>query len=74
MERQIQESMNIIEESREEGTCLNLKSEWTGTKIPGLQVKVPKGVSSSKERVPEGKEGQTEMKEENGMETQMKEA
>ena len=43
MDRQVQESMNIIEESRKPGSCLNLKSEWAGSKIPGLQVKVPKG-------------------------------
>ena len=37
--------MNIIEESRKPGSCLNLKSEWAGDKIPGLQVRVPKGTA-----------------------------
>ena len=30
MDRQIQESMNIILETRKEGSCLNQKSEWPG--------------------------------------------
>ena len=47
MDRQIQESSNIIEESRKEGSCLNLKSVWAGAKIPGLQVQLPKGVAAT---------------------------
>ena len=46
MERKIEEPMNIMEESRKQGSCLNLKSEWAGAKILGLQVKVPKGVAA----------------------------
>ena len=45
MDRQVQESLNIIREARKPGQCLNLKSEWAGAKIPGLEVSVPKGVS-----------------------------
>lgn len=36
MNRQIQESLNIIEETKKVGLCLNLRSEWAGAKIPGL--------------------------------------
>ena len=45
MDRQIQESLNIVQEMRKEGSCLNQKSEWTGAKIPDLEVRVPKGVA-----------------------------
>ena len=45
MDRQIQESLNIIQETKKEGSCLNQKSEWAGAKIPDLEVRVPKGVA-----------------------------
>ena len=45
MDRQIQESLNIILETRKEGSCLNQKSEWASTKIPDLEVRNPKGVA-----------------------------
>ena len=45
MDRKVEESHNIIEETRKPGQCLNIKSEWAGSKIPGLQVHLPKGVS-----------------------------
>ena len=45
MDRQIQESLNIILEVRKEGNCLNQKNEWAGIKIPDLEVKIPKGVA-----------------------------
>ena len=48
MDRQIQESLNIIEESRKPGNCLNLKSEWAGAKIPGLAMDLPKGLAKDK--------------------------
>ena len=45
MDRQVQEYLNILQEARKQGQCLNLKSEWAGPKIPGLQVSLPKGVA-----------------------------
>ena len=48
MDRQIQESLNIIEESRKPGNCMNLKSEWAGAKIPGLAMHLPKGLAKDK--------------------------
>ena len=51
MDRQVQESLNIIQEMRKEGSCLNQKSEWAGTKIPDLEVRVPKGVARPKKEV-----------------------
>ena len=45
IDRQIQESLNIILEVRKEGNCLNQKNEWAGTKIPDLEVKIPRGVA-----------------------------
>ena len=30
---------------RKEGNCLNQKNEWAGTKIPDLEVSIPKGVA-----------------------------
>ena len=50
MDRQITESLNIILEARKPGNCLNLKSEWAGAKIPGLQVSTPKGVSRGRKQ------------------------
>ena len=35
----------LAENSKE---CLNLKSEWAGSKIPGLKVSNPKGLISNK--------------------------
>ena len=48
MDRQIQESLNIIEESRIPGNCMNLKSEWAGAKIPVLAMHLPKGLARDK--------------------------
>ena len=48
MDRQIQESLNIIEESRKPGNCMNLKSEGAGAKIPGLAMHLPKGLAKDK--------------------------
>ena len=45
MDRQVQESLNILEEARKAGQCLNLKSEWAGAKIPGLLVNLTKGIA-----------------------------
>ena len=48
MDRQVQESLNIIEETRKDGQCLNMKSKWTGAKIPGLQVNLPKWITKDR--------------------------
>ena len=48
LERQVHESVLIEKESGEEKVCLNLKSEWAGSKIPGLRVFNPKGLGSNK--------------------------
>ena len=48
MDRQIQESLNILEEARKPGQCMNLKSEWAGAKIPGLAVNLPKGLAKDR--------------------------
>ena len=37
------ESLNIIRASKIPEECLNLKSEWGGSKLPDLQVLRPKG-------------------------------
>ena len=44
LERQIKESVLIERTSEVRAQCLNLKSEWAGSKIPGLSVSNPKGV------------------------------
>ena len=49
LERQIEESVLIERTSEIEKECLNLKSEWPGTKIPGLRVNNPKGTEYNKE-------------------------
>ena len=49
LDRQVLESVNINKAAKVEGECLNLKSEWAGTKIPGLRVNNPKGTGSNKE-------------------------
>lgn len=49
LERQVQESVLIERTLEIENECLNLKSEWAGSKIPGLRVSNPKGLVSNKE-------------------------
>ena len=49
LDRQVTESLNIIRASRVPEECLNLKSEWGGSKLPNLQVTKPKGTSGIKE-------------------------
>ena len=44
LERQVHESVLIEKLAEKEEECLNLKSEWAGTKIPGLRVSNPKGL------------------------------
>ena len=38
MDRQVTESINILEVARNQTEALNLRSEWAGAKIPGLDV------------------------------------
>ena len=61
MERQVQESLNIIQESKKPGNCLNVKSEWAGSKIPGLQVHLPKGTAATRQEKERGLPGTQEM-------------
>ena len=46
LERQVRESINIEKSARNSEECLNLKNEWAGSKIPGIKVTRPKGVST----------------------------
>ena len=49
LDRQVQESVMIEKMAEVSKECLNLKSEWAGSKIPGLRVSNPKGLVSNKE-------------------------
>ena len=51
LERQVLESIRIEEGSLHQEQSLNLKSEWASSKLPGMQIRTPKGV-----RRPEKKE------------------
>ena len=55
LDRQVRESLNIMKASKVAEECLNLKSEWGGSKLPGLQVHSPKGTGKR----PEGQADQT---------------
>ena len=46
LERQITESVLIEEVASSTEECLNLKSEWEGSKLPALLVTRPKGTSN----------------------------
>ena len=48
LDRQITESINILEAGKTPGRSLNLKTEWGGAKIPGILVTQPKGVSKAR--------------------------
>ena len=48
LERQVTESLNIIKASKTSEECLNLKSEWGGSKLPAIEVSRPKGTSGPK--------------------------
>ena len=48
LDRQISESLNIAKASTKPEECLNLKSEWGGSKLPSLLVSVPKGVGGGR--------------------------
>ena len=45
LDRQVSESMNILRAAKCPEECLNLKSEWGGSKLPDLQIFNPKGIS-----------------------------
>ena len=49
LERQVVESVLIEKLAGNHKECLNLKSEWAGSKIPGLKVSNPRGLSCNKE-------------------------
>ena len=49
LDRQTQESINILEGEKKPGESLNIKTEWGGAKIPGILVTQPKGVAKVKE-------------------------
>ena len=49
LERQVIESVLIEKLAGNDKECLNLKSEWAGSKIPGLKVSNPRGLSCNKE-------------------------
>ena len=49
MDRQVKKSLNIIKASKTKEECLNLKSDWGGSKLPGLQVNNPKGTGKKSE-------------------------
>ena len=59
--RESQGSLNIIKASGNPDECLNLKSEWSGAKLPNLQVSTPKGIASGKHRT--GKEDKERVQE-----------
>ena len=52
LERQVVELLNIIKASKISEECLNLKSEWGGSKLPDLQVLRPKGTGGGAVTVP----------------------
>ena len=49
-ERQVTESIRIENGMKSPESLLNLKSEWTGSKLSGVSVKVPMGVGKYRER------------------------
>ena len=50
LERQVVESVRIEEISGNPLESLNLKSEWVGSKLPGLLVARPKGTARPKDK------------------------
>ena len=49
LERQVIESLNIVRASEVPEECLNLKTEWGGSKLPAIEVSRPKGTSGKKD-------------------------
>ena len=50
LDRQVQESVKILEKMKKEGQCLNLKSKWRGSKNSRLGSKISQRTSSAQER------------------------
>ena len=69
------ESVRIEELASKEEEALNLKSEWGGSKLPGLQVSKPKGTAGTHKLKEGTKRGrvQEDTKEEEGMDGEVKE-
>ena len=44
LERQVQESCNIIKAMQKQEECLNRNSEWEEAKLPGISVLAPREV------------------------------
>jgi len=61
LERQVRESINIEKCARNITECLNLKNEWAGSKIPGIKVTKPKGVTMMREGDTRGTEESMEI-------------
>ena len=49
LDRQVMKSVNIERASKNSEECLNLKSEWARSMIPGLKVSKSKGSIDNKE-------------------------
>ena len=60
LDRQVQESVNIFEGNKKASKCLNLKNEWGGAKMPGLEVRTPKVVARAWEEEDRKAEGRKE--------------
>ena len=51
LDRQVMESVRINTDMQTEDECLNLKSEWGGSKIPNVNVNNPNGMASLQKNV-----------------------
>ena len=63
LERQIEESVLIEKIVEVRAECLNLKSEWASSKIPGLSVSDPNGLLNQSKGEVEESEGVKAFKE-----------
>ena len=61
LDRQVEESVNILESGKVPEESLHSKNEWGGAKIPSILVSSPKGVAKTQVG---GKEGQDNVREE----------
>ena len=63
LSRQVAESVTIEEVAAKAAECLNLKSKWGGSKLPGIAVSRPKGTARKERPEQEGekrrREGET---------------
>ena len=64
LERQVTESVRIENRMGKQEEVLNTKSEWAGSKLPGLSVKAPVGVGKVGEGERGGKKSEKEIEEE----------